>query len=146
MKKIIYFLCFGLCACADPSESITGLKNPVSSLAVGPALLSPDKDEILDNGCWDKSNPIIWDFDWNDVSDAEQYHIYVKGLNAIYPAVDTYVTNSQYQYLCDRCYITPYNSKNWNWKVRAKVKGEWTDWSTLPFEAEEINTDCKGID
>jgi hypothetical protein len=143
MKKLICFLCLGFYACTESTELVGVLSK---TLAAGPALLTPIKDQTLDNGCWDKSNSIVWDFDWSDVSGAEQYHLYVKGLNAMYPVIDAYITASEYHYLCDRCYIAPSNAKNWSWKVRAKVNGAWSDWSSLTFEAEDIDTDCKVID
>ena len=42
-----------------------------------PSLILPTSGAILDNGCTDRSNGHIWDFDWSDCPGITQYHLYV---------------------------------------------------------------------
>lgn len=41
-------------------------------------------------------------------------------------------------------YIIPGNAPHWKWKVRARVNGDWNDWSAeQSFEVEPVQTDCR---
>lgn len=97
----------------------------------------------MDNGCRDQSEGITWDFDWEDVPDASDYHIQVWR-NPEKPVVnDRQVRKSQYHSDSQKSHIIEVNRKGWCWRVRAKVGGRWGTWSaTQCFEAEPLDTDC----
>jgi hypothetical protein len=63
-----------------------------------PELISPEAGAVLDNGCLDHSDLIIWDFDWTDVSGATDYNLFVIGANASIPVIDTEISNSEFHY------------------------------------------------
>ena len=53
-----------------------------------PALITPARGQILDNGCPGCSDPIKWQFEWREVPDASEYHLYVIGETATIPLID----------------------------------------------------------
>jgi hypothetical protein len=147
----IILIAFSFMGCETSAEDIKSEGNSQSNSSItnnppaasGPTLFFPTINDLLDNGCLDKSDPIDWKFSWQSVQDAEAYHLYVKGYNAIYPVIDKdFITQNEFHYNCDACYITDYNAKQWTWKVRVKVKGNWSEWSSSSFDVENINTDC----
>jgi len=108
-----------------------------------PKLLLPANGSTVDNGCMDRSNPVVWKFEWESVPEAQAYHLFVKGANATYPLIDdANIQTTSFQYNCADCYIISYHSTSWAWKVRALIKGTWTDWSERKFDLEEVDTDC----
>jgi hypothetical protein len=108
-----------------------------------PVLLLPAAGAILDNGCYDFSNPEEWHFDWSDAAGASEYHLYVIHEGATYPIIDTVVSQSEYDY-SSIGYILDTNRWNWSWKVRSgNGSGEWGEWSAVRyFDVEPVNTDC----
>ena len=108
-----------------------------------PTLVSPANGAVLDNGCLDKSNGVTWDFDWNDVPGATQYHLRVWR-NPNLPVVnDMNIQQSAYHYDSPQSYIINSNLNGWRWMVRAKVRGVWGGWSEVRFfRVERLNTDC----
>jgi len=108
-----------------------------------PTLISPAEGAVMDNGCRDQSEAIIWDFDWEDVPGATEYHIKVWH-NPLKPVVnDRNVTVSEYHDVSRKSHIIERNRKGWHWAVRAKVEDRWGDWSEVrSFEAEPLDTDC----
>ena len=108
-----------------------------------PQLLSPENAALMDNGRLDTTDPIVWDFDWTDVSHAEKYHLYVIHIGAIFPVIDAdTLIGSSYQHDSPGSYIIEDNRYDWTWKVRAYVDGSWRDWSPVRyFDVEPIDTD-----
>jgi len=104
-------------------------------------LVSPVNGTVMDNGRTDRQNGIVWDFDWYDVEDASEYQLYVKKDTSENPVINKIITSSSYHH-DSGSYIVNRNRFGWIWKVRAKVNGQWCDWSeTYIFNVEEINTD-----
>lgn len=108
-----------------------------------PILVSPANGAVMDNGCQDKSDDIIWDFDWKDVPGATEYQIRVWKNPAV-PVVNNISTpTSDFHYVDPHSYIINTNLTGWRWVVRAKVRGRWGPWSrTGYFSVERLNTDC----
>jgi hypothetical protein len=107
-----------------------------------PALIAPPHLALMDNGCQDFSNPIIWDFAWSAVPGATRYHLYVIASSASIPVIDN-----------DTLTETTFRSESmaytgvrfgWTWRVRARVAGAWRAWSpTGAFDVEPVDTDCR---
>lgn len=95
----------------------------------------------MDNGCYNFSDKIEWNFDWSDVSGATRYNLFVKNLAAEHPTIDIEITASEY-YHWMFAYIS--NLNDWTWKVRAgSDESIWSDWSDeRSFTVEPIDTDC----
>ena len=107
-----------------------------------PQLLSPRAREVMDNGCTDRSDSIVWDFDWADIPGATEYNLYIKHKGSKYSFVDVDTTRSSYHYVGRGSYIVNRNRFDWGWKVRAYVDGQWYDYSnTRYFNVEPVNTD-----
>ena len=107
-----------------------------------PELLSPSQDDVLDNGCEDQSDNVIWEFSWSGVEGADRYHIYVQRLGAQFPVLNHAVTDTSYKKK-SKGYIAPQNADGWTWRVRAQVRGKWGKWSAVrTFSVEPIDTDC----
>jgi hypothetical protein len=100
-----------------------------------------NRTDLWDNGCYNHSDPMVWEFDWADVPGATQYQLYVKNEGATYPALNNVVVyNSEYTEI-SYSYTIAYTG--WYWQVRALVDGAWTEYSEKTyFEVEPINTDC----
>jgi serine/threonine protein kinase/thiol-disulfide isomerase/thioredoxin len=95
-----------------------------------PQLLDPRDGAMMDNGSFDRTDPIVWDFDWEDVPGATQYHLHVIGGMARIPVVNQQtLRDSAYQHRSPGSYIVGRNLKGWRWKVRAKVGDDWEPWS-----------------
>ena len=107
-----------------------------------PQMLIPIEGAVLDNGCSDFSEPIVWDFEWSECPEAQSYALYVTGPNATVPVVDTQVSTTNFQHQSTG-YIVEQNSLGWRWKVRAMQNGEWGEWSPEQlFDIEPPDTDC----
>lgn len=114
----------------------------VSKICV-PTLVSPEINEILDNGCRDQSNILSWHFDWNNCVGATLYNLYVLEPSAANPLINVELTESEYTH-SDYSYIIDANRMGWRAKVRAYVNGIWGDWSNETiFNVEPLNTDCQ---
>jgi len=110
-----------------------------------PELISPDNGAVLDNGCSNQSNLIIWDFDWTAVSGATSYNLFVISSCASLPVIDEVITDSDFHYVNDG-YILNQNRLDRTWKVRAGFSGQWGHWSeTRTFDVEPLDTDCQII-
>jgi tetratricopeptide (TPR) repeat protein len=98
-------------------------------LAPGPKLIQPAAGATLENGSAERRKLRIWEFDWDDVPGATQYHLYVTGPSAKYPNPhhSTLATSSYRDQ--ENAYVGDQHRLGWRWKVRALVKGVWTDWS-----------------
>lgn len=117
---------------------------PTQNTFSRPALQSPEEGAVLDNGCTNREDRIIWSFDWADFPNAVRYQVWVQGQNALNPVVDKVVNTSNYDHRSGG-YITDGNRRGWKWRVRAQMAGgNWTDWSAeRHFDVEPLNTDCR---
>lgn len=109
-----------------------------------PTLVSPANGAVMDNGCQNKPEGITWDFDWNDVPGATEYHIKVWR-NPNIPLINNMsVPSSSFNYVSQPTdYIINSNLDGWRWMVRAKVRGQWGHWSVVRFfRVERLNADC----
>jgi peroxiredoxin/outer membrane lipoprotein-sorting protein len=108
-----------------------------------PILLSPRSGDSLDNGLIGKSKVRTWEFAWTECSSASEYHLYVIGPRAINPVIDDdNITTNSYRRTFDSGYIVDPNLRGWKWKVRAKVNGEWGEWSkTGTFDVMTVGSD-----
>ena len=107
-------------------------------------LTSPANGAVLDNGCENLSNLLIWDFAWSGTAcaGATQYNIYVYHPQALEPAIDAVVPTTSY-HKEDYLYAPEIYRLGWRWRVRAMISGLWTDWSLeRAFDVEPVNTDC----
>jgi len=109
-------------------------------------LLLPCEGEELDNGCMDKSDLIIWEFDWSDVPDAISYHLQVWHEGSTQLLIDqTYLAGSSFTY-SDFAYIIEGNRYNWRWRVRANFPAGFGTWSEVrSFYVEPLSADCESI-
>ena len=98
---------------------------------------------MVDNGCRNGENGILWEFDWSDCEGAEAYEIYVKLGSAQEPLLDRPgLTTSSFTVLEDR-FIPEESRVGWFWRVRARLNGIWGNWSPeRNFDVEPANTDC----
>jgi WD40 repeat protein len=108
-----------------------------------PALVSPGEGAVLDNGRMDSQDDVAWDFDWYDYEGATEYNLSIQPPESPGaprpPLTFTRIVGSSFHW-ARRGYIS--NCFGWTWKVRAKVDGEWTEWSeTRAFDVEPVNTD-----
>jgi hypothetical protein len=104
------------------------LKEP-PVLTPGPTLIKPAAGATLDNGSIDFSKLMVWEFDWSDVPGATQYHLYVIAPTAKLPSTNNpTLTSSSYRNE-SKGSVADHVRLGWRWKVRALVKGTWTDWS-----------------
>ncbi len=109
-----------------------------------PTLIAPAQGALMDNGCYNRSDGILWDFDWSDVAGVSEYQLYVKHLGSQHPVINTTgLTTSTYHHDCAGCYITDFNRHDWHWRVRARVAGSWSNWTLgRTFSAEPLSQDC----
>lgn len=139
MWLVVPILAVAMAACdglTDPED-----RSDVDPVPI-PDLISPAEGAVLDNGCSDQSDWIIWEFDWSDVQGATGYHLFVKGRNAIYPVIDRAVGESEYRFQSIG-YIIGQNQLGWRWRVRARIDTTWMDWSEeRSFDVEPLNSDC----
>ena len=111
-----------------------------------PELISPVADAVLDNGRVDGSGDVVWNFDWTDCPGLS-YHLLVIGPNAIYPIVDSLITESSFQRIKCGSFIAGPNRAGWRWRVRAVdgIIGGTGNWSAEGvFNVEPENVDPPG--
>ena len=108
-----------------------------------PSLISPGEGAILDNGRADRADDIMWDFDWSDCQGATEYHLYVIHSGSEFPVIDNdRIAHSHYSDISSGSYIIEGNRYGWKWKVRAKMDGQWGEWSEVgSFDIEPCDTD-----
>lgn len=117
----------------------------VMEVSAGPRLVTPEIGAVLDNGCsFDTSNPMTWDFDWEDVPGASSYHLVVRGAGATRPLIDrSGLPGSSFHFETTGGYIITDNTRGWRWRVRALVEGTFGAWSVERiFHVEPNNWDC----
>ena len=104
-----------------------------------PILISPVNGSVLNDNDLSHTSAIGWYFNWQDVSDATKYQIYVIGSGAQNPVIDTETTNSYFTL----CISGSAQHVLWNWKVRAYINGTWSEWSeTRSFNVDRIDVTC----
>jgi hypothetical protein len=104
-----------------------------TGIAVPPMLISPASGAIVNNGSYDHSVGLNWEFDWSDVPGSTSYELYVMHIGATIPFLDIKTNESKYTTAnnndINTGYIADVNRKGWTWKVRALVNVQWSDWS-----------------
>ena len=127
----------------DRGNTVSAAADDVIQLSV-PRLLTPDEGATLDNGCTNKENGTLWEFDWTDCPDAQSYEFYLGQRSAQEPVVDRFGLTTSSFALLDNRVVFEEARFGWFWKVRAKVNGVWHDWSPeRNFDVEPVNADCK---
>jgi hypothetical protein len=113
---------------------------------LAPRLLSPSAGAVMDNGCMDGRDGIAWDFHWSECRGADRYHLFVMGARATIPLIDDdRLAAAAYEYRAPG-WIAPGNDRGWTWRLRARIGGEWRDWSANgTFDAEAVDTDCAAL-
>ncbi|HXG64830.1 MAG TPA: ankyrin repeat domain-containing protein [Blastocatellia bacterium] len=132
----------------EPSGEIPPLpKGPVASKRARPPLLeliSPKEGDVLDNGCDNFKEPIVWEFRWSEARGAQRYHLYVIHEFAGNPVIDNPNIKSTSYTDQSKGFIPTQSLAGWRWKVRPMVKGVWKDWSDeQTFSVEPENKDCR---
>jgi tetratricopeptide (TPR) repeat protein len=122
-----------------------GLREP-PVFPPGLTLLKPAAGAILDNGAIDFSKMMVWEFDWSDVPGATQYHLYVigpeqPGPRQTNPGINnSTLTSSYYRHEVKAMIYGDRGRLGLRWRVRALVKGTWTDWSeTRTFDVAPLD-------
>lgn len=107
-----------------------------------PQLQTPAEGAVLDNGCVQGNDSLVWDFDWSDVPGATEYHLFVQHQGSPFAQIDDSVlTQSSFHYSQVATYTSDLAA--WHWWVRAKVDGAFRNWGgPLDFTVEPANTDC----
>jgi hypothetical protein len=122
----------------EPEPKSVDVSNPTI-----PLLIAPAEGAVMDNGCVDRSDGIVWEFDWSDVDGPAAYHLFVMGQNATFPVIDLAVGESRFRHESPGSYIISRHQRGWRWRVRARIGEEWMDWSPeRTFDVEPLNSDC----
>ena len=132
----------------EPAGEVPTLpKEPVASKRARPALLAlifPKVEDVLDNGCDNLKEPIVWEFRWSEARGAQRYHLYVIHEFAEKPVVDDPNIKSTSYTHQSKGLIPTQNLAGWRWKVRPMINGVWKEWSDeKTFRSEPTNTDCR---
>jgi len=133
---IFLFYCFLNCSKDKQEDEVE-----ITEICV-PVLNTPVNGAVLDNGCSDTSNPVVWSFDWEDCEKVN-YNIVVRRSGDTIPIIDELLDDSEYTYNYPSAYIADTNRYGWRWKVRALVDEEEGEWSEeREFSVEPADTDC----
>jgi hypothetical protein len=125
----------------DRGNTISATVADVIQVCV-PRLLTPEEGGVMDNGCANGQNGILWEFDWEDCAGAESYEISLRHPSFETPFDTPDLTVSSFTVLEDRSFGEA-SRFGWFWMVRAKVGGVLGDWSPeRKFDLEPANTDC----
>ncbi len=129
-------------ATPDTTPTPDPAATPASTIACVPTLESPARGATMDNGRTDGHDELIWDFDWSDCPGADLYHLYVKRAGSAAAMIDRDdLAGSNYNHGSSG-YVGSSNLTGWTWKVRARIAGQWGQWSVeMPFVVEPPNTD-----
>jgi len=99
--------------------------------AVPPKLLSPAVGATLDNNSQNRPRSgFVWEFSWSEVPGAAAYHLYVMGRNARVPLINKEVNSLSYRHV-SKGYVGDVHLKDWTWKLRSQVNGQWSEWSEV---------------
>jgi hypothetical protein len=121
-----------------------GSNNHNGTRALAPSLYSPSNNAKLDNSCSTRTNSMTWNFSWSQVSGADLYEIEAKNRNSSRAMISTTSRSNSYNYTGrSGSFIADHLTSGWTWKVRARVNGVWSGWSSSrSFSVEKVNTDC----
>jgi len=110
---------------------------------VAPTLVSPVAAAVLDNGCVDNSDPLVWDFDWTDVPGAFDYDLLVQGPMGL-PLISRTIGSAESEYHHETTgYVADTNRTGWRWSVRALFPNGQSPFSIeRGFSVEALGTDC----
>ena len=116
--------------------------------ALAPRMTAPAAGAVMDNGCVNRDDGIAWDFAWSGCREADRYHLYVIGANALNPVVDDdRVRTESYQLRSPGSYIVPGNGRAWIWHLRARIDGTWQEPAAAgTFDVEPLDSDCVVVD
>lgn len=108
-----------------------------------PTLVEPEDNAVMDNGCKNGLDSLVWSFDWEEFYGANEYQLLVKRERATKNEVLVNTEKPGYTYLKIGLYIPDEHLKGWSWKVRVRVGSDWGLFSQARyFEIEPVNTDC----
>jgi hypothetical protein len=125
----------------DRGQVVTATVDDVVQVCV-PRLLTPEEGAVMDNGCANGQNGILWEFDWEDCAGAESYEISLRHPSFEAPFDTPDLTVSSFTVLENKSFGEA-SRFGWFWMVRAKVNGVLGDWSPeRKFDLEPANTDC----
>ena len=125
----------------DRGNTISTTVDDVIQVCI-PRLLTPEDGAVMDNGCTNGSNGILWEFDWEDCAGAESYEISLRHPNIAQPLDTAGLTVSAFTVLESRS-LGEESRFGWVWQVRATISGVQGDWSPeRKFDLEPANTDC----
>jgi DNA-binding beta-propeller fold protein YncE len=94
-----------------------------------PTLLMPRPGGTMKNGYQLALPSMVWFFNWSQVPGAERYHLLVRDPKGV-PVIDDASAGTPPYALNERdVFVADSNLVGWRWKLRALVKGEWTEWS-----------------
>lgn len=115
---------------------------PTPVISCVPKLITPNASSVMDNGCANQQDIQEWSFDWEECQGADQYELLVQKETAQYPAISTVTIESQFSEK-KIAYVVDRNREGWQWRVRARINGAWSDWSPYQqFQIEPLDTDC----
>jgi hypothetical protein len=124
----------------DRGNAVSAAVDDVVQVCI-PDQVLPEEAAVMDNGCTNQDNGILWDFDWDDCPGADMYSIHLSHPSLETP-FDRDLTISQFSLLEDR--VLPDEARiGWTWRVRARVNGVWGNYTAdRTFDVERLNTDC----
>jgi len=99
-----------------------------------PVLLKPAQGGVLPNGTRDRSRPRVWEFEWASVEGAKAYQIQVQPSRGKRGPSDVSDLTEPHYRLTARNFVPNQALRNWHWRVRALVDGNWTDWTEHTFD------------
>ena len=108
-----------------------------------PMPLRPEPDAVLDNGCLDFSDEIVWEFAWTACDRATAYHLFAARDGAPLPVIDLDTIEGTTFTFEGGGYVAEPNRTGWSWRVRSRTSAGWGPWSDpRSFEVEPADTDC----
>ena len=124
----------------DRGNAVSAALDDVVQVCI-PDQVLPEDAAVMDNGCTNQDNGILWEFDWDDCPGADMYSIHLSHSSLEAP-FDRDLTISQFSLLEDR--VLPDEARiGWTWRVRARVNGVWGNYTAdRTFDVERLNTDC----
>lgn len=126
---------------AGIEQALQGLEatnSAAASQACVPKLLTPAPNASLMNGRSDKNSFHFWEFDWSDCPGVSDYQLYVRGPGATFALIDNdALRSSNFTTSFSSGYVPEALRRGWLWRVRAKLNGQWGEWSELrSFDVE----------
>ncbi len=110
-----------------------------------PRLLFPVPNGVMENGCSNYSANKTESFTWAGVASATAYLIAVRHVNAATPVIAEVVTVPAFS-RTSNSYVADHNRTGWTWQVRARINGEWGNWSEVrafQYGPLDANPSCR---